>query len=50
MNSAQQNCTRTEKKLLSILATLKKFRKILLGQQIAVFTDQKTLIFKNVNT
>jgi hypothetical protein len=50
MNSAQQNCTATEKELLPIVATLKEFRKILLGQQTTVFTDHKNLTYKNFNT
>ena len=39
MNSAQQNYTTTEKELLSVVATLKYFRNILLGHQITVYTD-----------
>jgi hypothetical protein len=50
MNSALQNCTATEKELLSIVATLKGFRNILLGQQMTVFTDHKNLTCKNFNT
>jgi hypothetical protein len=50
MNSAQQNCRVTEKELLSIVATLKKFRNILLGQQMTVFTDHKNLTYKKFNT
>jgi hypothetical protein len=51
MNSAQQNCTVTEKELMSIVPTLKEFRNIpLLGQQMTVFTDHKNLTYKNFNT
>ena len=50
MNSAQQNFTTTEKELLSLVATLKGFRNILLGHQITVYTDHKNLAYKSFNT
>jgi hypothetical protein len=49
MNSAQQNCTVTEKELLSIVATLKEFRNIPLGQQMTASADHKNLTHKNFN-
>jgi hypothetical protein len=49
MNSAQQNCTATEKELLSIAAALKEFRNVLPGQQTTVFADHKNLTCKNFN-
>ena len=50
MNSAQQNYTTTEKELLSIVETLKEFRNILSGHHIMVYTNNKNLTCKFLNT
>ena len=50
LNKAQNNYTVTEKELLSIVATLKEFRNILLGYKVIVHTDHKNLTCKNFNT
>ena len=50
LNKAQKNYTVTEKELLSIVATLKEFRNILLGHRVIVHTDHKNLTCKNFNT
>jgi hypothetical protein len=50
MNDAQRNYTTTEKELLSIVATLKEFCNILLGQTITVHTNHKNLTYKHFNT
>ena len=49
MNSAQHNYTTTEKELISIVATIKEFRNILLGHQITVYTYHKNLTYKFFN-
>ena len=50
MNSAKQNYTTTEMKLLLIVASLKEFRNIQLVHQITVYTDHKNLTYKKFNT
>ena len=50
LQPAQRQYTTTERKLLSIIETLKEFKNILLGQQIVVYTDHKNLTYKNFNT
>ena len=45
MNSAQQNHIRTEKELLSAVASLKEFLNILLGHHITIYTDKKKLTY-----
>ena len=44
LSSAQRNYITIEQELLSILKTLKKFGKNLLGQNIKVHTDHKILV------
>ena len=46
MNSTQQSYIKTEKKLLSIVAYLKDFHHILIGNQIMFYTDHKDLTYK----
>ena len=50
LNPAQVNYATTERELLSIVESLKEFRNILLGQQIKVYTDHKSLTYKTFNT
>ena len=49
-NSTQVNHTTTERELLSIVEIVKEFRNLLLGQQIKVYTDHKSLTYKTFNT
>ena len=45
----QQRYAVTERELLSIVATIKKFRTIFLGQKLRVYTDHKNLTYRNFN-
>eukprot|EP00957_Ditylum_brightwellii_P079489 6044567-Ditylum_brightwellii.AAC.1 len=50
LNSAQKNYTTTEQEFLANVENLKGFKIILLDQQIRVYTNHKTIMYKNSNT
>ena len=50
LNSAQKNYTATEKKMLSIVATLEEFRSMLLSACIHLYTNHKNLTFDDLKT
>ena len=48
ISKAQINYTMTKKELLSIVETIKKFRNILLGNEMEVFTDHKNHFYETI--
>ena len=50
LNPAQTRYTTTERELLSIVETLKEYRKSLLGQEVVVYTNYQDLTYKNFKT
>ncbi|XP_070055412.1 uncharacterized protein [Nicotiana tomentosiformis] len=48
MNSAQVNCTFTEKELIAIVFAIEKFRQYLMGAKVIVHTDHTTLSYLTI--
>ena len=50
LSPAQKKYTATEKKLLAIVLTLKKYRRMILGGRLGIYTGHKKFTFRNLST
>ena len=50
LTDARQRYTVTQRELLKIVETLKEFRTILFGRKLRIYTDNKNLTCKKLNT